>query len=307
MILFPADSLQKSQVETDYQSEWKAAQTAGFSTQIFDFDALLRGEGAREVLRFLPRDGEGQTLVLRSWMLQVEDYARLETMLSQRGLSLLTSAQNYELAHHFPNSYSLLKDFTPRSKVVAREQFEHIGALDFAPIAAALLTFGDAPLIVKDFVKSQKHHWHEACFIPRASDLKSAEKVVRRFLELQGERLVGGVVLREFLPLKSVGTHPKSGLPLTAEWRVFVFQGEPFLVAPYWESGGYGALQPDLFFVREVVGEIPCPFFSMDIAQTTGGAWTVIEIGDGQVSGLPSLQLAPAFFGALKGVAPRGL
>ncbi|MNJ00875.1 hypothetical protein D3C73_1603240 [compost metagenome] len=29
-------------------------------------------------------------------------------------------------------------------------------------------------------------------------------------------------------------------------------------------------------------------FFTMDIARTANGEWKVIEVGDGQVSGLPS-------------------
>ncbi len=181
-----------------------------------------------------------------------------------------------------------------------REQFERENDLDFAPLRAALETFGAAPVVIKDWVKSQKHRWHEACFIPRADDLAQAERVVRRFLELQGEFLVGGVVLREFLDLKSVGTHPQSGLPLTAEWRVFVLEGRPFFVAPYWDGADYHDLQPDLDFIRERAKTIPSCFFSLDVAQTKGGEWIVIEVGDGQVSGLPSTDLAPAFYEALK-------
>lgn len=304
MILFPTDSLRRSEVETDYQPEWQAAQSAGFQTAIFDFDALTRGEGARQILRLLPREIESPSAILRSWMLGVEQYARLDAMLSERGVTLLTDSKNYELAHHFPDFYPLLEGHTPRSQIVPREAFERDGDFDFAPIRAALEAFGAAPLVVKDWVKSQKHHWHEACFIPRADDFAGAEKVVRRFLELQGERLVGGVVLREFLELKSIGAHPKSGLPLTAEWRAFVFDGEPFFIAPYWDGADYGDLQPSLDFVRERAKSIPSRFFSLDVAQTTGGEWMVIEIGDGQVSGLPSAESASEFYAALRRAAP---
>ncbi|HEX9998223.1 MAG TPA: ATP-grasp domain-containing protein [Abditibacterium sp.] len=307
MILFPADSLQKSQVETDYQVEWDGAKAANFEVAIFDFDELLRGESARQILRFLPREAEIQNVILRSWMLSVENYGRLETMLIERGFSLLTSANNYEFAHHFPGFYPFLENYTPRSITIPLAEFKQGDNLDFAPIAARLQSFGDAPLVVKDWVKSQKHRWHEACFIPRASDLVSAEKVVRRFLELQGEFLTGGVVLRAFLELKSVGTHPKSGLPLTAEWRVFVLDGKPFFTAPYWDGADYGTLKLDLDFVRERAKTIPARFFSLDVAQTIDDEWKVIEIGDGQVSGLPSVQFASEFFSALRKIAPRNL
>ena len=32
---------------------------------------------------------------------------------------------------------------------------------------------------------------------------------------------------------------------------------------------------------------LPSRFFSMDIAETAAGGWIVMEVGDGQVSGLP--------------------
>jgi hypothetical protein len=34
----------------------------------------------------------------------------------------------------------------------------------------------------------------------------------------------------------------------------------------------------------------------MDIAFLGGGAWTIVELGNGQVAGLPSPELAPEFF-----------
>ncbi|WP_420852162.1 ATP-grasp domain-containing protein [Paenibacillus hamazuiensis] len=39
----------------------------------------------------------------------------------------------------------------------------------------------------------------------------------------------------------------------------------------------------------------------MDIAKTTSGEWTVIEIGDGQVSGLPSHADAEQFYKSILG------
>ncbi len=108
MLLFPADSLRKSQVETDYETEWHAARNAGFETAIFDFDALTHGENARQILRFLPREAAAQTVVLRSWMLSVENYARLETMLRERELTPLTDSKSYQSAHHFPDFYPFL-------------------------------------------------------------------------------------------------------------------------------------------------------------------------------------------------------
>jgi hypothetical protein len=53
------------------------------------------------------------------------------------------------------------------------------GEPDFERVAQALRPFGDGAIIVKDYVKSQKHYWAEARFIPSASDRAAVERVVR--------------------------------------------------------------------------------------------------------------------------------
>ena len=50
--------------------------------------------------------------------------------------------------------------------------------------------------MVRDYVKSMKHYWHKAAFIPEVSDADAAWRVASRFLELREDSLVGG--LREF-------------------------------------------------------------------------------------------------------------
>ncbi|HLM58458.1 MAG TPA: ATP-grasp domain-containing protein [Pyrinomonadaceae bacterium] len=61
--------------------------------------------------------------------------------------------------------------------------------VDFAEVMRALAPFGDSPVVVKDYVKSRKHEWLEACYIPSAAERGSVERVVKRFLELQGEEV----------------------------------------------------------------------------------------------------------------------
>src|SRR5204863_5332052 len=95
------------------------------------------------------------------------------------------------------------------------------GKFDMDRVMELLRTFGDSPLVLKDYVKSQKHAWEEACYIPSASDRQAVERVVTRFLELQGPDLVGGLVFREFAAFEPVGSHSRSGMPLTLEYRLF--------------------------------------------------------------------------------------
>ena len=148
-------------------------------------------------------------------------------------------------------------------------------------------------------MKSCKHYWDEACFIGQF-DLEAVSRVTERFLELRGEFLEGGLVYREFLSLKPIGVHPQSSLPLTLEYRVFVLGGQILKVGNYWPEGDYQDHErPPEDWLQTVIGKIQSPFFSLDVALDTDERWWVIEVGDGQVSGLNSALSAEEFYPAL--------
>jgi ATP-grasp domain, R2K clade family 3 len=57
----------------------------------------------------------------------------------------------------------------------------------------------------------------------------------------------------------------------------------------YWEEGEYSAdKHPSLDIFKGIAKNIESNFFSMDIAKTKNGEWIIIELGDGQVAGLPA-------------------
>lgn len=68
--------------------------------------------------------------------------------------------------------------------------------------------------------------------------------------------------------------------------------------APYWPEVPLDTAPPVDSF-RSIAATIPSPFFAMDLARTTEGAWTIIELGDGQVSGLPEPLDPSTFYPAL--------
>jgi hypothetical protein len=163
----------------------------------------------------------------------------------------------------------------------------------------ALAPFGDAPVIVKDFVKSRKHEWSEACFIPSAADRGAVGRVVGRLLELQGEELNEGLVFREYVEFEPVGVHSKSGMPLMEEYRVFWLDGEPIFWAPYWAEGEYRVSRPPIERFVGVAAAVRSRFFTIDLARRRDGDWMIVELGDGQVSGLPRASDADCFYEAL--------
>jgi hypothetical protein len=147
-------------------------------------------------------------------------------------------------------------------------------------------------------VKSRKHEWAEACYIPSAADREAVARVSGRFLELQGDELQGGLVFRAFEALRTAGVHPQSGMPLAIEYRAVIFDGRPLCLAPYWE-GVAAVTLPDLAPFAELIAGIPSRFFTLDLGQRADGRWRIIELGDAQVAGLPPGVDVDAFYAAL--------
>jgi hypothetical protein len=288
IILFPSQPFSPREIDPDFEQEQSAARDAGLATALVDHTRVLEGAVAAAVAR-VP-EGQG-TAMYRGWMLKPSQYESMYERLNERGALLVNTPTAYRTCHYLPESYPWIQESTPRSV-----WFPVQGELNFEQLTEAIASFGGGPIIVKDYVKSQKHYWSEACFIPAANDVAAVQRVVRRFLELQGDDLNEGLVFREFLPLKIVGIHPKSGMPLAAEFRIFWLDAEPILSHRYWgDLTSFEASLP-LAELRTIAARIPSRYFTMDVAFLDGVGWTIVELGDGQVAGLPAPDLAPEFF-----------
>lgn len=294
LFLFCSDPQELRHPDPAFAAEAEAAaQASGAPLGLIDFEALTAGEDAAAVRRVPQREDE--VGVYRGWMLKPEAYRRLHAALLTRGVRLVNDPEAYVHAHHLPASYGVLGNDTPRSVWMPVD-----GPVDFNAVMELLRTFGDAPVVLKDFVKSQKHAWKEACFIPRASDRDAAERVVRRFLALQDDDLNEGLVFRAYADLAPAGVHPKSGMPLAREHRLFFLDGAAIAVFRTWDEVEYPAAA-DLPIARltKIAGRVKSRFFTMDVAELRDGGFTVIELGDGQVSGLPEEADRAAFYGEL--------
>lgn len=276
-ILFPHNPLEPRKPDFDFEDQHRAALEAGFEVGILDTD---RGELAR-----LYPDGD---VLYRGWMVTADRYAELYNALEGRGLRLLTSPEAYRQCHHLPGWYGLLEGTTPASV-----WYPEARGWSSQDVRQAL---GEGPWVVKDYVKSAKHYWHEACYIP---DRASLTRVTERFLELRGEDLEGGLVFRRFLPLQRIGTHPQSGMPLTLEYRAFFWQGRLVWSDRYWEAGDYPESEPPWTDFTSTLARVKSPFFTLDAARDTQGRWWIVEFGDGQVSGLPPATDPTVFYSGL--------
>ena len=155
---------------------------------LIDHDALAEPDGAERAVARVP--GGGGAAVYRGWMLTGGQYAVLAGALAARGTDLRTSAAQYRQAHELPGWYPALAPVTPAAAWTAGD-----GEQEFHAACARL---GPGPAVLRDYVKSMKHYWHQAAYIPDAADHGAAWKVAARFRELREDDFTGGFVLRRF-------------------------------------------------------------------------------------------------------------
>ncbi|HEX2621916.1 MAG TPA: ATP-grasp domain-containing protein [Phototrophicaceae bacterium] len=293
IVIFCRDLLDSKQVDAAYEAEAKAAHSLSIDYHLIDFEAIVT-HSAKRAVQHVPTQTTPQQAIYRGWMLKPPQYTALYDSLKERDIELINTPAMYHHAHYLPENYPIIKDHTPRSICIP-----WMGQSSITDIYQALQVFGNSPIIVKDYVKSQKHYWHDACFIPNASDHTDVERVVRRFLELQGDDLNEGLVFREFVEFEPLVEHSVSGMPLTKEFRVFVRDGQAVYSTRYWSEGDYRDEAPEIDRLLEVAQRVNSRFFTMDVARRLDGEWMIVELGDGQVAGLPDHADREGFYRAM--------
>tara|TARA_R110002072_G_scaffold288014_2_gene454018 strand:+ start:1405 stop:2307 length:903 start_codon:yes stop_codon:yes gene_type:complete len=278
-------------IEPDYEDEKKSAINAGFTFSLISFEELTDGNIAR-ALKYVKGQGKKELGIYRGWMLTPNQYRNLYDGLLKKNIELINSPSEYKHCHYLPESYEKIESKTPKSNWTTE--------LNMDSILKLTKEFGDSPIIIKDFVKSEKHNWEEACFIPNATDSNKVKSTVEKFIELRGNSLNEGLVFRQFEELEFLTEHSKSGMPLTKEFRIFFANKKIVKVFDYWDEGEYGETKPELQDFNKIAQNINSKFFTMDVAKKKGGDWIIMELGDGQVAGLPDNADKNEFYNNLK-------
>ncbi|QAA35323.1 DUF4343 domain-containing protein [Clostridium manihotivorum] len=272
----------------DYEDEYEQAKGLGLNVLLFSYEDLVDLKKVK-----ILQSEEINRVIYRGWMLKPEDYECLYTNLADKNYYLINTPQEYVNTHYLPNWYEHLEKLTPRtiwSKGIPEEK----------EIIDMLKEFNEEPVIVKDYVKSRKHEWFESCYIPNAKETENALKVVNNFINGQGEYLNKGIVFREFIELESTGFHEKSGMPISNELRLFIFNYKVVCTIGYWNGENINEY-PE--FVDDIVRNlmnIKSNFFTVDIAKKADGQWVVMELGDGQVSGLQEYNVKAYYSNLMK-------
>lgn len=182
-------------------------------------------------------------------------YGRLE----ERGIILAITPEEYERYHLLPGWYSDFEKETPISVWTIGNQADDV-------LWVTKQLDGES-YIVKDYVKSRKHEWYYACYIKNIKDAASVEKVVRNFVDRQGEDLVDGVVLRKFEKLKQAGFHGQSGMPFSEEYRVFIYAGKVISIDGYWNhSAELNFTVQEYAWIESIAISVNSNFVTVDLA-----------------------------------------
>ena len=267
--LFCNHPLYPKRVDEDYEEEYQAA-GLDHACALFSYEDLEMGK-----LSLYGEEISGLT-IYRGWMMKPDRYRMFYDKLKDKGIILINTPEEYERYHLLPGWYD---DFR---KDTAESVWEAQGTVDSALSLANGL---EGAYIVKDYVKSRKHEWHDACFIRDISDKTDAERVIRNFVERQDSSLVGGVVLRKFERLRPVGFHEKSGMPISEEYRIFVFAGRVLIIDDYWQENKKVQFTDEEYqWIEGMVNKLRSNFVTINIARREDGSLIIMELGDGQVS-----------------------
>ncbi|SCY76857.1 hypothetical protein SAMN02910292_02846 [Lachnospiraceae bacterium XBB2008] len=281
--IFCNHPLYRRTVDEDYEEEYECAKVRS-GCALFSYEDMEEGK-----LSLYGDEISGLT-IYRGWMMKPEMYRKFYELVAERGIILINSPDEYERYHLLPGWYEEFKRETAESVWTKGNDLQ-----DVIGISKEL----NGPYIVKDYVKSRKHEWYDACYIEDASKKDELVKIVGNFIDRQDDDLVGGVVLRQFVELNGIGNHEKSGMPLSEEYRVFILGGRILVMDDYWRKNGETSFTDKEYkWIEQIASRVRSNFVTVDIARKTDGSLIIMEFGDGQVSGLQQIK-PEIMYGAL--------
>jgi hypothetical protein len=128
------------------------------------------------------------------------------------------------------------------------------------------------------------------------------KKSIQNLINLRENNLNEGIVIREYIELNILAKHSKSGMPLSEEYRLFFLNNEIISMYNYCEEVNYINNEINIELFKTIAIDIKSNFFTMDLAMTKNGQLIIIELGDGQVSGIPENEDKNIFFMKLRNI-----
>jgi hypothetical protein len=189
-------------------------------------------------------------VIYRGWMLSTNKYLQLVDTVKSTGVEMWISADEYLATHHLPNWYPLISDLTPET---------HFFDID-ENLESELHCLGWSRFFIKDYVKSLKTSI--GSIISQPSEIGIVVAEMQKFRGV----IEGGICVRK-----------TEDFIIETEQRYFVINGRSF-------AAKSDTKVPDI--VEECARRITSKFFAVDAIERRDGCLRIVEIGDGQVSGL---------------------
>jgi hypothetical protein len=219
-------------------------------------------------------------------------YLELDNDIKNQGSKLINSYREHRYIADLRNWATDLADLTPRTW----DRFEYLpDGLSF---------------VVKGETNSRKDRWDTHMFA------KNKREVINIASRLQDDSLLSQqtIYAREYVPLRTfmIG---HSQLPITNEFRIFIAFNEVVAKGYYWANyvddlNDIG-IKPNVdsipdHFIKQVIGRIGdnATFYAVDVAETQLGEWIVVEVNDGQMSGLSTID-PNVFYLRLRNICER--
>lgn len=307
-IIFPSNPLHVYEVDQDYYDEY---------TVFKGIKGILNFDRMREIHNdtkscLLNLDNFSSNAIYRGWMLTPAEYKRLYETLKENGVTLINNPEEYNNTHLAIN---WLGNANINSLETATIDFDRYKIISFMEqCREALKTFHCDKVFIKDYTKSiastdiEKNEYS----IIDVKNIDNAMNTIYKFVNAKGEDLMGGIVLRQYVELNKLYTREVGPIERTVditvyeEYRVFVKNGEIACVITtfdnyYGEKCRMSSTTEVENFVKNILAntDIISNFFTIDVAITENGTPVVIELGDGQVSGLKGFG-AEDFYKSLK-------
>jgi hypothetical protein len=194
-------------------------------------------------------------------------YKELENDLKKQNSKLINSYQEFSYIADFEYYYDL-EEFTPKTYFRLED------------IPKTGMSF-----ILKGRTNSRKNSWSNFF----AKDFNQA---VELYCKLNEDSLISdqGIIIREYVELENFG-YSVSNFPFANEWRLFFYKNQLLSSFYYWSTSEYIPQQLEASgfeFAQNIANIVSSKtnFFVIDIAKTKQGQWIVVELNDGQMSGL---------------------
>jgi hypothetical protein len=199
-------------------------------------------------------------------------YGELVEDLAHNGSELINSLSQHRWIADLGEWYEEFKDITPKAW----------SFLEGIP--------EEGPFVLKGETNSRKFDWKTHMF---AQNKKEAIQV---YLRLSQDSLISQqkIYVRQYVPLKTLEIAFGGELPITEEYRFFILDGEVLCGAFYWSPYLDDLVErPNVTrvpegFIRDIASRTKgkARFVVADVAKTQDDRWILIELNDGQMSGL---------------------